>query len=75
MKLMIDTTDKDNAKIQCDTLNAYELGMCIGKYVEIFADEMDLHSMEVKLQIVQQIRKGILDSENAEVNGIKNLEG
>jgi hypothetical protein len=44
MKLIIDTTDKDNVKIQCDTLNAYELGMCIGKYAEIIADEMDLHS-------------------------------
>ena len=74
MKLTIDTTDKDNVKIQCDTLNAYELGMCIGKYVEIIVDEMDLHSMELKLQIAQRIRKGIVDSENAEVCDIKNLE-
>jgi hypothetical protein len=74
MKLMIDTTDKDNVKIQCDTLNAYELGMCIGKCVEIIADEMDLHSMELKLQIAQRIRKGIVDSENAEVTDIKDME-
>ena len=75
MKLLIDTTDKDNVKLQCDELNAYELGICIGKYVEIIADEIDLHSMELKLQIAQRIRKGIVDSENAEISDIKNIEG
>ena len=74
MKLLIDTTDKDDVKVNCYTLNPYELGMCIGKYLEIVAKDMATDCEELKLRVAQRFKDGIIDTEYAKVNSVKKVQ-
>ncbi len=63
MKLVIDTTDRENVKIQCDKFNPYELGLALGQCISYIAEQTDSHAEELKVQIAHIIRTGIFKAD------------
>ncbi len=72
MKLMIDTTDSEKVKIQCDKFNPYELGLALGRYISYIAEQTDFHAEELKVQVAHSIRTGIFKSdEETEIKEVR----
>lgn len=63
MKIYIDTTDNDEIKCEIDTLIPYDLGICIGAYIDHFSENDE----KIKIKVAAEIARGILDSVNQEV--------
>lgn len=62
MKLVIDTTDRENVKLQCVEFDSYELGLALGKYLEHIADLAGADVETLKKTTVQSIAIAILNS-------------
>lgn len=63
MKLHIDTTDEDEIKCEIDAIIPYDLGICIGAYIDHFSEKDE----KIKIKVAAEIARGILDSVNQEV--------
>ena len=63
MKLHIDTMDNDEVKCEIDTLIPYDLGVCIGAYIDHFSENDE----KIKIKVAAEITRGILDSVNQKV--------
>lgn len=62
MKLIIDTTDKDNVKASYDNLDTQELGLVLGKIVENIARKTDNDADELKIQFISALSAALLTS-------------
>ena len=62
MKLVIDTTDSENVKLQCVEFDSYELGLALGKYLEHIADLAGADVETLKNTTVQSIATAIFNS-------------
>ena len=62
MKLVIDTTDSENVKLQCVEFDSYELGLALGKYLEHIADLAGADVEILKKETVRSIAIAILNS-------------
>jgi len=75
MKLIIDTTDKDNVKARYDELDTQELGWVLGKIVENIAQKTNNDADELKIQFVCALSAALLTSEKeAEIKSVKPWE-
>jgi len=75
MKLIIDTTDKDNVKARYDNLDTQELGWVLGKIVENIAQKTNNDVDDLKIQFVSALSAAILTSEKeAEIKSVKPWE-
>ena len=64
MKLVIDTTDRENVKLQCVEFDSYELGLALGKYLEHIADLAGADVETLKNTTVQSIAIAIFNSDD-----------
>ncbi len=62
MKLVIDTTDRENVRLQCVEFDSYELGLALGKYLEHIADLAGADVETLKKTTVQSIAIAVLNS-------------
>ena len=62
MKLVIDTTDSENVKLQCAEFDSYELGLALGKYLEHIAAPAGADAEDLKKITVQSIAIAMLNS-------------
>lgn len=75
MKLIIDTTDKDNVKARYDNLDTQELGWVLGKIVENIAQKTNNDADELKIQFISALSAALLTSEkDAEIKSVKPWE-
>jgi hypothetical protein len=75
MKLIIDTTDKDNVKASYVNLDTQELGCVLGKIVENIAKKTNNDADELKIQFVCTLSAALLKSEkDAEIKSAKPWE-
>lgn len=62
MKLVIDTTDRENVKLQCVEFDSYELGLALGKYLEHIADLAGADVETLKRDVVRSMTIAIFNS-------------
>jgi len=62
MKLVIDTTDSENVKLQCVEFDSYELGLALGKYLEHIADLAGADAETLKMEVVRSMTIAIFNS-------------
>jgi hypothetical protein len=62
MKLVIDTTDSENVKLQCVEFDSYEIGLALGKYLEHIADLAGADVETLKKTTIQSMAIAILNS-------------
>ena len=62
MKLVIDTTDSKNVKLQCVEFDSYELGLALGKYLEHIAGLAGADAETLKKTTIQSMAIAILNS-------------
>ena len=62
MKLVIDTTDSENVKLQCAEFDSYELGLALGKYLEHIADLAGADAETLKREVVRSMTIAIFNS-------------
>ena len=64
MKLVIDTTDSENVKLQCVEFDSYELGLALGKYLEHTADLAGADVETLKRDVVRSMTIAIFNSDD-----------
>lgn len=75
MKLVIDTTDSENVKLQCAEFDSYELGLALGKYLEHIADLAGADAETLKRETVRSIGMAMLNSvDEAEIKESRQWE-
>lgn len=75
MKLVIDTTDSENVKLQCVEFDSYELGLALGKYLEHIADRAGADVETLKRETVRSIGIAMLNSvDEAEIKESRQWE-
>ena len=62
MKLVIDTTDSENVKLQCAEFDSYELGLALGKYLEHIAGLAGADAETLKREVVRSMTIAIFNS-------------
>lgn len=75
MKLVIDTTDGDNVKVQCEKFDPYELGLVLGTYISYIAGQADADAESLKIEAARSISTAILNSASeAEIKDVRHWE-